>query len=97
MRPKRNKQTNHNISPRLNETRAITIRSIVFLPCALGDYIPRALLGFHVYLTDILANYAEADELHAADKAYDTGHARPAGYCPAGQRGDDRPYNAYEA
>ena len=50
-----NPAINNNISPRLSETRAITIRSIVFLPCALGDYIPGALLGFHVYLTDILA------------------------------------------
>ena len=55
------------------------------------------MLGFHVYLADILAYDAEADELHAADKADDAGHARPAGDCPAGQRGDERPYNAHEA
>ena len=54
-------------------------------------------LGFHVYLADILADDAKANELHAADKAYDAGHARPAGDGFARQRGDDRPYNAHEA
>ena len=68
-----------------------------FFPSALADYIARAVLGLHVYLPDILAYDAEAYKLHAADKADNAGHARPACDGLAAQRRDERPEAADKA
>ena len=57
----------------------------------------RAALGLHVDLADVLGNDAEAQDLHAADKADDAGHAGPAGHGLADQRVDQRPDAADEA
>ena len=62
-----------------------------FFPSALADYIARAALGLHVYLSDVFTYDAEAYKLHTADKADDARHARPARNGLAAQRRDERP------
>ena len=66
-------------------------------PGALADDIARTVLDLHVDLADVLAQDAEADELHAGDKADDTCGACPAFDRVAAESGNQRPENADKA
>ena len=67
---------------------------VLIIVCPFTDDIPGALLDLHVYLSNVFSQNADADQLHTANEADDTGHAGPAGDTFTDQCYDNGPYHA---
>ena len=58
---------------------AVKAAQLLCFEGSFADNIARSSLGFHIDFSDVLANYAQRNQLHACDEADDAGHAGPAG------------------